>query len=106
MWRGASGRRRRGGAGDRAQRLFRSLWRSRGGRGGKNGAVRRLARSPRLEGEEAGTAAGFVVVEGRQGREGEGYGEASGGRRRRGGGDRPSVCFGRCGEAGEVEEEN
>ena len=47
-----------------------------------------------------------VVVEGRQGREGEGYGEASGGRRRRGGGDRPSVCFGRCGEAGEVEEEN
>ena len=47
------------------------------------------------------------MVKGRQGREGEGCGEA-----RAGGGEGeeqgigPSVCFGRWGEAGEVEEES
>ena len=58
--------------------------------------------------EKAWTGAGVVVVvKGRQGREGEGCGEA-----RAGGGEGeeqgigPSVWFGRCGEAGEVEEEN
>ena len=57
--------------------------------------------------EKAWTGAGVVVVvKGRQGREGEGCGEA-----RAGGGEGeeqgigPSVWFGRCGEAGEVEEE-
>ena len=164
MWRGASGRRRRGGAGDRAQRLVRSLWRSRGGRGGKNGAVRRLVRSPRLEGEEAGTGAGWsllsrggraesgrdmerragggegeeegtgpasasvaVARQGRSrrktsmggvasgsvaacmrggGRDGVRFGRwcavayASGRRRGKGEGTGPSVCVGRCGEAG------
>ena len=62
-----------------------------------------MVRSLCLGVEEAGTGAGVVVVvKGRQGREGEGCGEA-----RAGGGEGeeqgigPSVCFGRCGEAGD-----
>ena len=89
--RDASGWRRRGGAGTGPSVCF-----------GHCGVVRSLGV------EEAGTGAGVVVVvKGRQGREGEGCGEA-----RAGGGEGeeqgigPSACFGRCGEAGEVEEES